>query len=206
MSHNVFKIRSQAPVWQCDRMPSQTQRISGAPHSCYGAASHGHCYLFAPVRHDPVSRYARHLERSSPSRPVLAHCHASPVSRAENLGRTGPLDAGLDHRLALSPRAQGRLLGCPCAGGVVGRGSAADLATTQGRDTPSGGGWQCQTQAGDAESLGPKRAEKRASALVFRHPVCPVDCHVGRLSSPRGLSRHSAQNRSGVPDGKCVVS
>src|SRR5262245_52930561 len=68
MSHNVFKIRPQAAVWQCDRMPSQTQRISGAPHSCYGAASYGHYYLFAPVRHVPVSRHARHVERSSPVR------------------------------------------------------------------------------------------------------------------------------------------
>src|SRR5215471_6125815 len=98
MSHNVFKIRPQAAVWQCDRMPSQTQWISGAPHSCYGAASYGHGYLFAPVRHAAVSRHARYVERSSPSHLVLAQRHAGPVSRAENLGRTGSLDAGLDHR------------------------------------------------------------------------------------------------------------
>ena len=162
-------------------------------------------HLFASVRHHLVSRYARRLAPSSPSCALLAHCHASAVSRAENVGRTRPLDAWLDHRLALAPRAQGGLLGCPSAGRMVGRGSVADLATPQGRDTPSCGRWQCQTQAGDAESLGPKRAKKRASALVFRHPVCPGDCHVGRLSSPGSLSRDSAQNGSGVPDGKCLV-
>src|SRR5688572_2021704 len=27
MSHNIFKTRPQAAVWQCDRMPSQTQRF-----------------------------------------------------------------------------------------------------------------------------------------------------------------------------------
>jgi hypothetical protein len=64
----------------------------------------------------------------------------------------------------------------------------------QGRHTPSCGGWQCQTQARDAASLGPKRAEKRVAALIFRQPVCSVDCHLGRLSSPRGLSCDSAQN------------
>src|SRR5262245_3359374 len=101
------------------------------------------------------------MERSSPSQAVLAHRHASPVSGAENLRRTGPLDAGLDHRLALAPRAQSGVLGCPSAGDdVVGRGSPADLATAQGRDALSRGRWQCETQAGDEKSLGPQGTEK----------------------------------------------
>src|SRR5438093_5994065 len=110
-------------------------------------------YLFAPVRHSPFSWYARCLETSSSSCALLAYCHASAVSRAENLGRARPLDAGLDHRLALTPRAQGGLLGYPSAGNVVGRGSPADLATAKGRDTLSRRGWECETQAGDEKSL-----------------------------------------------------
>jgi hypothetical protein len=77
-------------------------------------------YLFASVRYYLVSRYARRLATSSPSCALLADCHASAVSRAENFGRTRPLDAWLDHRLALAPRAQGCLLGCPSAGRMVG--------------------------------------------------------------------------------------
>src|SRR5215813_7578546 len=130
MSHNVFKIRPPVAVRQCGSMPSQTQRNSGAPPSCYGAASYGHSYLLAPVRHPAVSRQARHVEKSSPAPPVVAHRDASPGSGAEDLGGTGPLDTSLDHRLALAPRAQSGVLGYPGAGRVVGRGSAADLATS----------------------------------------------------------------------------
>src|SRR5215831_9442527 len=104
MSHNVFKIRPPVAVRQCGSMPSQTQRNSGAPPSCYGAASYGHSYLLAPVRHPAVSRQARHVEKSSPAPPVVAHRDASPGSGAEDLGGTGPLDTSLDHRLALAPR------------------------------------------------------------------------------------------------------
>src|SRR5262249_25942411 len=127
-SHNIFKIKTQGTVWQHERMTSQTQRISGALYCFHGAASHGPNYLFAPVRHCPLSWDARHVEKSPSPHALLARGHASPVPRAENLGRACPLDAGLDHRLALAPRAQGDLLGCPSAGGMVGRGSAADLA------------------------------------------------------------------------------
>src|SRR5215475_5637030 len=119
MSHNVFTIKPQAAVWQCDSMAPQIRRMSSVSHFVHGAASYGHSYLLAPVRHTAVSRYARPVERASPSHPVLAHRHAGPVSGAENLGRTGSLDAGLDYRLALPPRAQSRVLGGPCAGGMV---------------------------------------------------------------------------------------
>src|SRR5215471_7245354 len=120
MSHNAFKIRAQVAVWQCDSIAPQLQGMSGTSHSVHGAARYGHSDLSASVRHTAVSRYARPVERASPSHPVLAHRHASPVSGAENLGRTGSLDAGLDYRLALPPRAQSRVLGGPCAGGMVG--------------------------------------------------------------------------------------
>ena len=106
----------------------------------------------------------------------------------------------------LSSRAQGGLLGCPSAGGVVGRRKPCKtLPPPKDGTLYLVGDGSVQTQAGDAESLGPKGTQKRASAVVFRHPLCPVDCHVGRRSLPRGLSPDSAQNPSGVPDGKCVV-
>jgi hypothetical protein len=75
----------------------------------------------------------------------------------------------------------------------------------QGWDALSRGRWQWETQAGDAESLGPKRAAKRVSAVVFRAPICPIDGHMGRLAPPRGLSSDTRENLSRVPDGKCVV-
>ena len=59
---------------------------------------------------------------------------------------------------------------------------------------------------GDEKSLGPKGTQKRASAVVFRHPLCPADCHVGGLSPPRGLSPDPSENPSGVPYRKRVVS
>src|SRR5215831_11943687 len=102
-------------------MPTETRLTcvtACLPHLFPGAACYGHGHLFAPVRHAPVSRYARYVERSSSSHPVLVGFRASAVPRAENLGRAGPLDAGLDHRLALSPRAQRGLLEYPSAGGV----------------------------------------------------------------------------------------
>src|SRR5215813_14406020 len=182
------------PTWGCDRIEAQERFMPSHSPPLQSLVGYDCGHLFASVRHHLVSRYAWRLAPSSPAGALLADGHASAVSRAENVGRTRPLDAGCDHGVALAPRAQGGLLGCPSAGRLVGRRSVADLATPQGRDTPSGGGWQCQTQAGDAESLGPKRAEKRASALVLRHPLCPVACHVRCLSSPRGLSRSAAPN------------
>src|SRR2546429_3825340 len=90
-------------------------------HPLHGAVCYGYGHLFAPFRHHPVSWYARHLERSSPPHAVLAGLHAGPVPRAQNLGRTGPLDPCPGHSVALSPFAQGELLACASAGGVVGR-------------------------------------------------------------------------------------
>src|SRR5215467_11353233 len=84
------------------------------------AGCHDPGHLFAPFCHDLVSRHARPLEKPASLHPVLAGLHASPVPRAENPGRTGPLDASPSHGVALSPYAQGDLLGRPSADGVVG--------------------------------------------------------------------------------------
>src|SRR5918911_2639178 len=133
--------------WGCDRLGAQVHR----PHGYFPPLQSMVCYdcrhVRAPLWHDPVSRDARHLEKSSSPPPVLAGLHASPVSRAENLGRAGPLDAGLAHGLALAPRPQGGLLEYPSAGRVVGPGSLPHLATPQGWHPVSWGGWECETQA-----------------------------------------------------------
>jgi hypothetical protein len=113
--------------------------------------AYGHGHLFAAVRHDPISWDARHLEKPPSPRAGLARLYASAVSRTENVGRTGPLEPGGVHGGAFPPRAEGR----------------PDPAPAQGWDALSRGRWQWETQAGDTESLGPKRAEKRASAVVF---------------------------------------
>src|SRR5687767_15300103 len=48
----------------------------------YGVVRHGQGHLFAFVRHALVSRYARHVEESSPAHAVLARGHACLVSWA----------------------------------------------------------------------------------------------------------------------------
>src|SRR5207248_3824419 len=125
---------------------------------------------------------------------LLAHRHASPFPRAENIGRACPLDAGLDHGLALSSPAQGGLLEYPSAGGVVGAGSLQHLAPTQGRDALSRGRWQCETQEGDAESDGPTGGQKRASTVVFWGALCAADRGGGRIALPVGLAPLPPQN------------
>src|SRR5215831_4648290 len=189
----------------CDRIGPQECPTHSRLHPLPSAVYYDHSHLLAPVRHGPVSWDARHLEKPASPHPMLAGVHASPLSRAENPGRAGPLDTGLDHGLALSPRAQGHLLEYPSAGDMVGRRSPAYLTPTQGRDALSRGRWQCETQARAAASGSPKGTQKRASAVVFWRARCPVDCHVGRLSLPRGLSPDSAQDSSRVPHGKRVV-
>src|SRR5262245_27056446 len=149
-------------MWKraCDRIGPQECPTPGHLHPLPKAVGYDPGHLFAPFCHDLVSRHARHLEKPTSLHPVLAGLHASPVPRAENLGRTRSLDTSPSHGVALSPCAQGDLLGRPSADGVVGGGSLADLAPAQGWDAFSRRIWQCETQAGDAESPDAKRAEK----------------------------------------------
>jgi hypothetical protein len=136
------------PKWGCDRIEAQERFTQSHSHPVQRMVGYACGHLFASGHSHLVARYARRLATSSPSCALLADGHASAVARAENGGRTRPLDAGLEHRLALAPRAQGGLLGGPSAGRMVGRGSVADLATPpdgirhlvgDGRDTPKRG-------------------------------------------------------------------
>src|SRR4029453_12749123 len=104
--------------------------------------------------------------RAKPSSPppLWAGLHASPRPRAANLGRAGPLDAGLAHGLALAPRPHGGLLASPSAESVGGPGSLPPLATAHGRHPGSWGGGACASHAGDTASRRPQGAPKRAAA------------------------------------------
>src|SRR5262249_31429417 len=83
--------------WVCDRIGAQAHRMHGYFSPLQSMVCYDCHHLLAPLYHDPVSRAARHLEKPASPPPLLAGLHASPVSRAENLGRACPLDAGLDH-------------------------------------------------------------------------------------------------------------
>src|SRR4029450_10959636 len=127
--------------WVCDRMGAQAHRTHGDFPPLQSMVGYDCRHLLALLCHDPVSRNARPLEKPSSPPPLLAALHASPLPRAENLGRACPLAAGLDHGLALAPRPQGGLLEYPSADSVVGPGSLPPLATAQGRHPVSWGGW-----------------------------------------------------------------
>src|SRR5215470_11573272 len=76
-----------------------------------------------------VSRHT-HRVAWAPSPPaLLADFHPSGASGPPPLGRDGPMDARHDHRLALWPFAQSRLLACASVGQLAGAGSLDYLAT-----------------------------------------------------------------------------
>ena len=64
----------------CDRIGPQKRLAPGHSSLLHGTVGDAHGHLFAPFRHASVSWYARHLEKSPPSRAVLVGVHASPVS------------------------------------------------------------------------------------------------------------------------------
>src|SRR5262245_6863459 len=114
-------------------MTAHNCRSHRPQHLFESAACDDSCDLFAHFRHVPLSWYARCLAESSPPQSLLAHCHASPLPRTQNRGRTRPLDASRGDVLALGTCAEGNLLGCPSAGGMVGTESPEHLATPRGR-------------------------------------------------------------------------
>src|SRR5688572_30842268 len=88
------------------------------PYSCHETAGYSPSYLFASVHRCPLSWAARYVEKSLSPHALLARSHASPLSGAENLGRTGPLDASPSHGVVLSACAQGDLLRYSSIAGV----------------------------------------------------------------------------------------
>src|SRR4029453_2076691 len=98
------------------------------PFSGEGAAHDDRLHLSAGFCDSRVSRHAHCVAWAPPSLALLAGLHASRLSRAQDLGRDGPVDARRDHRVALWPFAQSHLLECASAGQLAGAGSLDYLA------------------------------------------------------------------------------
>src|SRR6266550_1520531 len=82
------------------------------PSSGEGSAHADRLHLSAWLCDPGLSRYAHGVARSPSSHILLAHLHASRLSRAQDLGRDDPVDTSDPHRLALWELAQSRLLEC----------------------------------------------------------------------------------------------
>src|SRR5258708_34185446 len=80
------------------------------PSSGDGSAYADRLYLSAGLCDHGLSRHAHGLARSPSSHILLAHLHASRLSRAQDLGRDGPVAPSALPRLWLCPLAQNRLL------------------------------------------------------------------------------------------------
>src|ERR687888_340810 len=81
-----------------------------SPSSGEGSAQADRLHLSAWLGDPGLARHAHGVARAPSSAMLLAHLHASRAPGAQNVGRDGPVDTRHDHRLALWPRAQSRLL------------------------------------------------------------------------------------------------
>src|SRR5262249_42074807 len=153
-----------------------------------------------------LSRHAHGVARAPSSHFLLAHLHASRLSRAQDLGRDGQVDTSHDYRLALWPRAQSRLLERASPREMVGAGSRSHLASAGERLPVSLWRWQPCRQARPQESCSAERMHKQASSLVFWPALRAVDGGVGRLSCACGLSPHCAEAPEQLSQRKCLVS
>jgi len=95
-----------------------------------GSAHADRLHLSAWLCDCGISRHAHDVARSPSSHILLAHLHASRLSRAQDLGRDGQVDASYPHRLALWTLAQSRLLERASHRELVGAGSRGYLAST----------------------------------------------------------------------------
>src|SRR6267142_5957208 len=170
-----------------------------SPSSGEGSIHADRLHLSAWLCDPGLSRHAHGVARAPSSHILLAYLHASRLSRAQDLGRDGPVDARHHYRLALWTRAQSRLLERASPRELVGAGSRGHLASPGERHPVSLWRWQPRRQTRHEESRGPERAYQPASSLVFWPALRVVDGGVGRLSPPSGLSAHSAQVPRGFP-------
>src|SRR5215211_8616711 len=95
-----------------------------------GSAHADRLHLSAWLCDCGISRHAHDVARSPSSHILLAHLHASRLSRAQDLGRDCQVDASYPHRLALWTLAQSRLLERASHRELVGAGSRGYLAST----------------------------------------------------------------------------
>src|SRR5437867_10110147 len=122
-----------------------------------------------------ISRHAHGVARSPSSHILLAHLHASRLSRAQDLGRDGPVDTSHHHRLALWPPAQSRLLEHASHRQLVGSRCLGHLATAYQWRTVSVWRREPRRQTRHEESRSPERAYQPASSLVFWPALRAVD-------------------------------
>src|SRR5215510_4333123 len=174
-------------------MSTSTGSFFLSPSSGEGSAHADRLHLSAWLCDHGLSRHAHGVAWAPSAHLLLAHLHASRASRAQDLGRDGPVDACHGYRVALWPFAQSRLLERASARELVGTGSPGHLARTGERHSVSLWRWQSCRQTWDQESCRAERAYQPASSLVFWPALRAVDGGMGRLSPPRGLSAHSAQ-------------
>src|SRR6266498_5361072 len=80
------------------------------PPSGDGSAHADRLHLSAWLCDHDLAWHAHGVARAPSSHLLLAHLHASRLSRAQDLGRDGPVDARHDYRLALWTPAQSGLL------------------------------------------------------------------------------------------------
>src|SRR6266851_1245185 len=163
------------------------------PSSGDGSAYADRLYLSAGLCDHGLSWHAHGVARSPSSHILLAHLHASRLSRAQDLGRDGPVDASHSHRLAFWTLAQSRLLERASPRELVGAGSRGHLASTGERHPVSLWRWQPRRQTRHQEPCGSERAYKPASSVVFWPALRAGDGGVGRVSHAGGLSAYFAQ-------------
>src|SRR6266568_4661714 len=110
----------------------RTSLVSGflSSSSGEGSAHADRLHLFAWLCDHGIARHAHGVARAPSSHLLLAHLHASRLSRAQDLGRDGPVDARHHHRLALWALAESHLWERASPRELVGPGSRGHLART----------------------------------------------------------------------------
>src|SRR5215831_8747793 len=101
-----------------------------SPSSGEGSAHADRLHLSAWLCDYGLSRHAYGVARAPSAHILLAHLYASRLSRAQDLGRDGQVDASHHYRVALWTCAQSHLLECASARQLVGAGSRRHLART----------------------------------------------------------------------------
>src|SRR5437667_10227180 len=102
-----------------------------------GSAYADRLHLFAWLCDHGLSWHAHGVAWAPSSHLLLAHLHASRLSRAQDPGRARQVDASRHHRLALWPLAHSRLLECASPRELAGAGSLDHLARTSERSPVS---------------------------------------------------------------------
>src|SRR6266699_1757250 len=138
-------------------MRTSTGSFFLSPSSGEDSAHADRLHLSAWLCDPGLSRHAHGVARAPLAHLLLAHLHASDLSRAQDLGRDGPVDTRYHHRLAFWTPAQSRLLERASPRALVGAGSRGHLARTGERHPTPLWRWQPRRQTWHEESCSPER-------------------------------------------------